>query len=71
VLIVHTCSWCEDRTPAPLGTDVTCPRCGHRADLPRLACDCGACASRRDAVGGRPWEEVIFGPDHRPPANPA
>ena len=23
--------------------DRTCPGCGHRADLPRLDCDCGRC----------------------------
>lgn len=34
------CSWCH--TAVPLGTK-TCPDCGHRADLPRLKCDCLKC----------------------------
>ena len=33
-----TCSWCHKWTAAS-----TCPDCGHRTDVPRSKCDCGAC----------------------------
>ena len=37
------CSWCH----AVVATDdpawPTCPECGHRADRPRMFCDCHAC----------------------------
>lgn len=34
-----TCTWCGRVNPPTLRF---CPSCGHRADLPRTACDCGA-----------------------------
>jgi hypothetical protein len=36
----QSCSWCHELNPL---TARTCPSCGHRADLPRLACDCRRC----------------------------
>jgi hypothetical protein len=39
-----TCSWCHE--PNRIGQDPAstyCSCCGHRADVPRLACDCPLC----------------------------
>jgi hypothetical protein len=41
-----TCSWCHELnrvTPGP----TSCSNCGHRADLPRMSCDCPACKAGR------------------------
>lgn len=32
------CSWCHE-----MSADRDCENCGHRADLPRLDCDCAKC----------------------------
>lgn len=64
--LVHTCSWCEAPTAAPVGTDVTCSHCGHRADLPRLSCTCPTCEGRRAKAAKFPgWEAAVlaFRPD--------
>ncbi|QEL18325.1 hypothetical protein [Limnoglobus roseus] len=36
-----SCSWCHELAESP-----HCPACGHRADLPRTACDCVVCSAR-------------------------
>jgi hypothetical protein len=40
MLTRQSCSWCHELNDI---TDRACARCGHRADLPRLACDCRRC----------------------------
>jgi hypothetical protein len=50
-----TCSWCHAWNEISLDGDPWCAHCGHRADLPRAACDCPKCwkpdddAARGDA----------------------
>lgn len=48
--LLVSCSWCHETN------DVTrfriCATCGHRADLPRMDCDCERCSA--PAV----WPEV-------------
>lgn len=63
----RSCSWCHelnDVTAAALrGDPVFCARCGHRADLPRMNCDCATCAAHereaddegRAAAAPAPW----------------
>jgi hypothetical protein len=41
------CSWCCAMVDA--GTK-TCPHCGHRADLPRLECDCLKCKITKSTI---------------------
>jgi hypothetical protein len=39
----QTCSWCHTlHGPGSRGWP-SCPECGHRADIPRMACDCRRC----------------------------
>ena len=40
MLTRHSFSWCHELNTV---TDRSCAECGHRADRPRLACDCGQC----------------------------
>ena len=40
MLTQQSCSWCHELNPV---TDRACAGCGHRPDLPRLACDCRQC----------------------------
>jgi hypothetical protein len=55
---VMTCSWCHEPnvvTPGP----VCCKKCGHRAGLPRLGCDCRRClALKIDSSPGRTGGEI-------------
>jgi hypothetical protein len=45
--VVRTCSWCHKANR--IGRPPTyCAGCGHRADLPRAACDCAECRRRRE-----------------------
>lgn len=42
----RSCSWCHaenEVTPGLVLPPVFCNECGHRADLPRVACDCEKC----------------------------
>jgi hypothetical protein len=39
------CPWCQTLNPVE---EDWCERCGHRAHLPRVQCDCAAC----DVVNG-------------------
>jgi hypothetical protein len=40
MLTQQSCSWCHALNAV---TDHACAACGHRADLPRMACDCRRC----------------------------
>jgi hypothetical protein len=37
-----SCSWCDTLNELEAGVAVFCRICDHRADLPRIECDCGA-----------------------------
>ena len=41
------CSWCHPMVEAGARN---CPQCGHRADLPRLECDCLKCRITRGSI---------------------
>lgn len=43
---IITCSWCGDPHPYD-GRAAYCATCQHRADAPRLGCDCRFCRRRR------------------------
>lgn len=38
----QSCSWCHELNEIVAGAATFCAKCGHRADLPRILCDCGA-----------------------------
>lgn len=45
---VVACGWCQAKNVLPDADTsshprITCHACGHRADLPRSACDCPNC----------------------------
>lgn len=57
------CSWCG-RFNAVAGRGwPTCGGCGHRADLPRIDCECERCARAWAAYLAAPPEVVIASPD--------
>lgn len=39
-----SCSWCHTTNTLVPGVRNLCRRCGHRADLARIDCDCPKCA---------------------------
>lgn len=39
---VRSCSWCHEFNEIS-AESTTCWRCGHRADLARIHCDCQQC----------------------------
>lgn len=43
--ITLTCSWCHEENEVRRGviTKVFCWSCAHRADVPRVECDCRKC----------------------------
>lgn len=44
MLTSRSCSWCHTMNQTNAGPGApTCSECGHRADLPRSACDCARC----------------------------
>lgn len=43
VRVNKSCSWCHVMNPFEPGT--YCRECGHRADVPRLECNCQQCKS--------------------------
>ena len=45
---IRTCSWCHHANECPRGELVWCTNCGHRADVPRLLCNCTACLRRAE-----------------------
>lgn len=42
-----TCSWCHTGVNSNPDRATFCPDCGHRADAPRMDCDCRVCQRRR------------------------
>jgi hypothetical protein len=45
----RNCGFCHTENEIPIdGHVVYCRKCGHRADVSRLACDCKKCAARLD-----------------------
>lgn len=44
---IRTCSWCHEANECPRGELVWCFNCGHRADVPRLLCNCMRCLQVR------------------------
>lgn len=52
--MMTSCSWCH--TLNDTGRFTFCETCGHRADLPRMECDCGQCQqpTRAWAFAGEP-----------------
>ena len=49
----RSCSWCHAFNPT---TARWCAACGHRADVPRLACDCPPCR-RTLPISGYRWAQ--------------
>ncbi len=47
----QSCSWCHVSNVVRWGRKNYCGSCGHRADLPRSACDCQSCEDLRLAAG--------------------
>lgn len=43
-----TCSWCHELNHIEWGKAVFCWSCGHRADRPRMLCDCSQCPPPRE-----------------------
>ena len=42
--VTLSCSWCHEPNDASLvGRKVYCWSCAHRADVPRVQCDCRKC----------------------------
>ena len=42
-----TCSWCHELNEMMPGP-ASCNKCGHRADVPRMECDCRRCLAVRE-----------------------
>ena len=44
-MLRRTCSWCHEINPSALRRRASprCHNCGHRADVPRMDCDCSRC----------------------------
>jgi hypothetical protein len=42
--VILTCSWCHEPNQKPKnGGKLFCFNCAHRADVPRVDCDCRKC----------------------------
>lgn len=44
--VTQTCSWCHEPNDVETHTNgrkTFCWSCGHRADVPRVQCDCRVC----------------------------
>jgi len=47
----RTCGWCHTENEIPSdGCPVYCRKCGHRADISRMACDCIRCLAKIDDI---------------------
>jgi len=57
IKVCVSCSWCHEPNPAD---QKYCSNCGHRADLPRVKCDCLMC-SRITALCGAATAEASAG----------
>jgi hypothetical protein len=42
-----SCNWCRMMTPKNQVGGTYCIHCCHRADMPRVECDCPSCEARR------------------------
>jgi len=54
--ISRSCSWCHKINALTVTGPSFCEQCEHRADLPRMNCDCPKCRrteSPKDASGNR------------------
>jgi hypothetical protein len=52
--LILTCSWCnEANDKLKQAIKVFCWSCGHRADVPRVECDCRQCRAREANVQHR------------------
>jgi hypothetical protein len=51
-LTIRSCSHCHRGNDVTAGPTI-CPRCAHRADVPRMDCDCGFCRPVAGAL--KPW----------------
>jgi hypothetical protein len=57
------CSWCHE-TVTLTEPPTWCPHCSHRADVPRIRCDCARCLSGQTWHGSPPpARESEMGPD--------
>lgn len=60
--MTQSCSWCHE--PNDLNVSTTCGTCGHRADLPRMACDCNHCQpSVAERMESADWQAFKRGSD--------
>lgn len=60
-MTIHvTCSWCHRAIRLIPGTATYCMGCGHRADVPRLMCDCPSCRRLAAAPEPPPLERVAW-----------
>jgi predicted Zn-ribbon and HTH transcriptional regulator len=62
----RSCSWCRTCNAMLLVGPTFCRQCGHRADLPRLDCDCLACRRQRARAEAAALERLK---DHEPEEN--
>lgn len=46
IIVRQSCSWCHGMNVLAPGAVTFCTKCGHRADLPRINCDCPKCRPR-------------------------
>jgi hypothetical protein len=44
---MQSCSWCNEVNELIPGEAIYCSHCGHRADVPRVQCDCVECTTRK------------------------
>lgn len=52
IRITVNCSWCHEANELD-GRKVYCWSCGHRADVPRVECDCRKCRNERAGLDVR------------------
>lgn len=57
-VIRRTCSWCHEINELRDGP-TACIACGHRADVPRICCDCRLCAQPYRPPAGLPTEAEL------------
>lgn len=44
---IRKCGWCGEYNECPRGELCWCANCGHRADVPKLICNCLACVGKK------------------------
>jgi hypothetical protein len=50
----QSCSWCDTLNVIDPARPVFCSHCEHRADLPRILCDCERCGPPATQVSAHP-----------------